>query len=246
MIDLQSTCKRPPNERRHFVHKRIIGAVSGFVGSGFNPLGAVGGFLRSGGGGGAVHPTSLAPQRGNCPSGRVQTPAGCVPAPCPDGSPRSIINGRCGASAQVVRSPGLRGAAERFFPGGATGFEVDFGGQAPPGDAVMGRFGSALEPFVEDRMHRSCLPGMVLGRDGLCYNTGRNGIANRDRMWPKERKPLGTPGELNAVTTASRFAKRVQSNTKRLQKMGMLPKPKAGASRRQIAAEVRAEMHHAK
>ena len=38
-----------PNDKRGFIHNRLIGGVTGFLGGG--PLGAVSGFLRGGGGG---------------------------------------------------------------------------------------------------------------------------------------------------------------------------------------------------
>jgi len=40
-----------PNDRRNFVHKRLLGGIKGFVSSGFNPLAGVAGFLGGGGGG---------------------------------------------------------------------------------------------------------------------------------------------------------------------------------------------------
>jgi len=39
--------REPPNERRNFIHKRLIGAVTGFARGGFT--GAAGGFLTGGG-----------------------------------------------------------------------------------------------------------------------------------------------------------------------------------------------------
>jgi len=50
-----------PNDRRNFVHKRILGGIKGFVSSGFNPLGGVAGFLGGGGGGRAGPAVRAAP-----------------------------------------------------------------------------------------------------------------------------------------------------------------------------------------
>jgi len=37
----------PPNDVRFFVHKRIGGAIKGFIGSGFNPIAAASGFFQA-------------------------------------------------------------------------------------------------------------------------------------------------------------------------------------------------------
>jgi len=84
-----------PNDERAFVHKRILGGVSGAFGaliSGGNPiLGAVGGFTLGGSSRGTIQRPQLAPA---LPRGfRVQVP-----------------------------TPGFAGKVQRFLPGGSTGF----------------------------------------------------------------------------------------------------------------------------
>jgi hypothetical protein len=44
-------------------------------------------------------------------------------------------------------------------------------------------------------------------------------IRNSDRMYPKPRRPLGTPGDLNAVSKAASFGRRLNSNKKRLKRL---------------------------
>jgi len=44
-------------------------------------------------------------------------------------------------------------------------------------------------------------------------------------MWPQPRRPLLTGGDLNAISKASRAASRIERQTKRLQKLGMMRKP---------------------
>ena len=84
-----------------FVHKRILGAVGGFISGG--PVGAASGFLTAGGGSrtgvSRSDPRSIQPPR--------------------PGTPRK--------SFPVIPTPGLRGLAERALPGGKTGFQVDIG-----------------------------------------------------------------------------------------------------------------------
>jgi len=60
-------------------------------------------------------------------------------------------------------------------------------------------------PSQREIRRRVCRKGSVLGKDGWCHQH----IANKDREYPKPRKALGTPGELNALATSKKFAKRL-------------------------------------
>ena len=76
----------------HFVHKRLIGAVGGFLTGG--PLGAISGFASGGGGGGGGE--------GGCRGGMVRDPrtGGCVRA----GGTNIGLSGRGGGvGSEVVR-----------------------------------------------------------------------------------------------------------------------------------------------
>jgi len=110
----------------------------------------------------------------------------------------------------------------------------------PIGDTVMGRYGAGEQPGNMVVNRAICRPGMVLGDDGVCYN--RSQISNKQREWPRGRRPLLTGGDMRAISTAARAGKRLEGATKRLQKIGLMKKPSRGASRRQIAAEI----HHSK
>jgi len=123
---------------------------------------------------------------------------------------------------------GVRGRAERFLPGGRTGFEDVPSRQFDVGDAVMGQYGAALEPGVMQIERSLCLPGMQLAKDGLCYNKGA--ITNAQRMWPRGRKPLLTGGDMRAIGIAARAGAKLDRTTKRLRSLGMmkaLPRPRA-------------------
>ena len=98
------------------------------------------------------------------------------------------------------------------------------------GEAVMGKYGAALIPGSQIIDRAVCLVGMQLGDDGLCYNRGN--ITNKQRMWPAGRKPLLTGGEMNAIRTAARAGRRLAGATKRLQGLGMMPKPAAPRRRK--------------
>jgi len=100
----------------------------------------------------------------------------------------------------------------------------------PFGEAVMGRFGAGLKPAVFSQQRRACPRGSVLGApeaDGssLCYN--KRDISNKERAWPRGRRPLLTGGEMRAISIASGAARKLQAKNKQLQKLGLLPKPAA-------------------
>jgi len=201
---------QPPNDRRNFVHRRVIGAVGGFLGGGIP--GAASGFVR--GGGGQPRAVSLRPALPRTRQLRL----------CDDGRPVGP-DGHChGPVAQAFFHPIQTGTSIASSLVGPSRPQA-----AAVGSAVMGRFGAGLQPFIETSTRRNCLPGMVLGKDGLCYN--KSDISNKNREHPKGRRPLGTPGELAALSKAASFGRRMESTVKRMQKIGVLKKPRRGAPR---------------
>jgi len=205
----------PPNDVRHFVHKKLFGAAKGFISSGFNPLGAVGGFLGAGKTSGRQGGAPTAPRaiRADFPSQKAFQIARNVGQQFPV-SQISLPFGLC--------PPPLKrdSDGECRFPGSPADISV---GGAMQGEAVMGRYGAALTPDVEMRRHRGCLPGMVLGKDGLCYN--RRDLKNSEREYPRGTRPLGTPGEMACLRKAASFGRRMETTVKRMQKIGVLKKP---------------------
>jgi len=91
------------------------------------------------------------------------------------------------------------------------------------GASVQGRYGPAMQPMLQNRTIRHCLPGDILGDDGLCY--GKSQITNKEREHPRGRRPLGTPGEMAALAKAASFGRRMETTVKRMQKIGVLKKP---------------------
>lgn len=185
-----------PNDVRGFVHKRIGRGLKSFVGSGFNPIAGAAGFLSSG------EPARTGRRTG--------------------GSPNQGLLGRRFTQPRQCRSGQIRVGRTCVDPSKAAPFGDPLFSKAS-GATVMGRYGAALTPLVEDRMVRECLPGMVLGNDGNCYNKSQ--ITNKQREWPRGTRPLGTPGEMAALSKAARFGKRMETTVKRMQKIGVLKKP---------------------
>jgi len=220
-----------PGDVRNFVHKRLIGAVVGGVGSlfgGGNPItGAIGGFARGGKKAGPVT-TQPFPTTTVFPGSRGFSPQqGCSPG---------FVRDRSGNCVPVSTRPkgGFGGVLERFIPGGETGF-VEFGA------AVMGQFGAALEPGFRESSTAVCPPGTVLGIDRLCYNKGD--LKNKERAWPRGRKPLLTGGEMRCISIAAGAAKRLERKTKQLQSLGMLKKPST-SRRRALPSGHHAHLEH--
>lgn len=94
---------------------------------------------------------------------------------------------------------------------------------AEAGNLVRGRYGIGQAPRVAGRLNNRsgqpyqvlrCPPGMLLGKDNVCYES----LRNHERKWPKGRKPLLTGGEMNAITKAARAAARLTRTKKRLKK----------------------------
>ncbi|MEE8551629.1 MAG: hypothetical protein V3T08_10290, partial [Gemmatimonadota bacterium] len=208
------TGARLPHGARGFVHKRLIGAATGFLTGG--PGGAVAGFAAGGGGRpsrrslgaarGATRRVILAERRQLADSG-----GGC--SHLGSGFTASAgPNSPCVAVAQqVVRTPGVRGVIERALPFGATGFEVA-GAVDRFGEAVVGAFGMpALEPAIVGEVERAdgsvglirrCPSGLVLGRDELCYPREILRRNSRFRKWRPGVKPILTSGQRSSIRKA--------------------------------------------
>lgn len=218
-----------PGDERGFLHKKILGAI-GTV-AGFIP-GPVGGVVstvaKTLAGGGrtparAIVPVELAP-RTSLVSAAVKE-VGKAAKGFGNGS---LKNGRTECP-RGMRPDFLSGQCEP-----AAGQEV--------GEALMGRYGAALVPGSRIIDRAVCLRGMQLGDDGLCYNKSQ--ISNKQRMWPRGRRPLLTGGDMRAIAIAARAGKRVEATTKRLRSMGMIKALPKGRGRRALPAGHQATLTH--
>jgi len=204
-----SLMRYKPNDRRNFVHKRFIGAVSGFLGGG--PGGALKGFI----GGGR--------RRGGAPSSAIR--ADPCPQPGTQMGTRGCYNPRTQNRDGTPKGgviPQLHRAGQALVSGGFTGSE---------GFAVVAAGSRGVySPMTDVIQVRRCLPGDVLGRDGNCHAKGD--ISNKNRAHPRGRRPLGTPGEMAALAKAASFGRRMETTVKRMQKIGVLKKPSRSSRRR--------------
>ena len=131
----------------------------------------------------------------------------------------------------TIRGPGgLCVDLSAALPGGDPLFQVGVG-------AVMGRYGPAYQGNSRLVQRTTCLPGDIVGNDGLCYP--RKSLTNNERMWPRGRQPLLTGGEMRAISIANRAAGKLERTTKRLQKIGLMKK----AAPRRIAPKLPPHQH---
>lgn len=256
---------RLPHDEGGFVHKRIFGGIKGAIGGliGGGPLGILGGAVGGFVGADRKAPiatrtsaifhtptvTSLVPStlQATCPPGFARTAGGgCVPIGRPTPKQTSPIPGDPGGR-RFDPLGVIKGRFAELFPTDG----VDVNGQplvGPDafGEARMGRFGAGLEPFIVDRMTRKCPTGSILGKveaDGsfLCYN--KRDLSNKERKWPRGRRPLLTGGEMRCISVASSAAKKLQRKQKQLEQLGLLKRP--SRARRALPAGHVAEVKHA-
>jgi len=235
-----------PNDRRGFLHKSFIGRAVGTAVKTFVPAVGIASNLvsavRGGRGGGGrsfgrgrgrstvprtetARVTAVSGQEKEFgkqlkfPDGGVQfSPFGPGVGACPQGMEWNVLRGRCETKTRAPCDfPMVRDSMGRC----RTPTSGEFGGeQFGVGEAVMGRYGAALQPgsMIIDRA--VCLKGMHLGNDGLCYNHGA--ITNKQRQWPRGRRPLLTGGDMRAIGIAARAGAKLDRTTKRLRTLGMM------------------------
>jgi len=213
-----------PNDERGFVHKKILGGIGAIAG--ILPIpgaGLVGAIARRLAGGGQ-RKVSFVPS-----NGLIQTlTPGDTRQPCGPG--QVMVLGQC------IGLQGGNGDRDQRCPAGTVwdpelrfcvSPESPFGAGRVGGDVMMGRFGPAVAPMEELRSVAQCPTGMALGKDGLCYDH----IANRDRKYPRGRRPLLTGGEMRCISRASTAAKRLDRTNARLRGLGLM-KPEAVRKRK--------------
>jgi len=240
-----------PNDKRRFVHKSFIGrAIGGVVGGvvkrtlGATPIGQAVNVVKSL----VRRPTRPTAPRSTTARPTIEGQQGKAfgrALKFPELSPAPIAFGDRTA---VTRFPLPRrtprtGITPLTTFGGPCDFPLEtapdgscreptvdaFGRSLGVGNAVMGRYGAALEPGSQLIERSVCLPGMQLGNDGLCYNKGA--ITNSQRQWPRGRRPLLTGGDMRAIGIAARAGAKLDRTTKRLRGLGMMKALPKGRSK---------------
>lgn len=242
-----------PNDSRGFVHRRIGRAIIGGITGG--PGGAIAGGLAPVSRGRAPRsftPAQLSGTRVHAGHGHSaatgghewMTPALVAQAGVIPGMQTNLVPGGSG-SCPGIGSVMIGGRCVNLGdlgPGGAPAITPLVGGGG--GEAVLGRHGAAMAPMMVSSTRSDCsfggtVRGLILGNDGLCYNKGD--ITNKERMWPKGRAPLLTGGEMRCISKAAAAAGKLERTTKRLQKIGLMKRPKKAMT----ITQAKRLLHHA-
>jgi len=169
---------------------------------------------------------------------RTPHPIGAIPMP---------VHRRIGRAFRDTFNPATALTGPECPPGafrGPGGVCIDPSAALPFGDPLfgagspeMGRYGPAYRGTSRLIQRTTCLPGDLVGNDGLCYN--RKSLTNSQRQWPKGRAPLLTGGQMNAIRIAAAASAKLERTTKRLQKIGLMKK----AAPRRAAPKLPAHQH---
>lgn len=208
-----------PSDSRGFVHKKLIGVAGNLLG--FVPGGDI---IKSG-----ISLVGSALSRG----GRVSHQ---FPGQFGTGNGfqfRSFDDRKNGRCAQQACPPGTKWSSEIcacLSPRSPAGRDPRFGFS---GEAVMGRFGPAEVPVSRMTETRVCDRGMKLGKDGLCYAK----LTNKERLYPRGRRPLLTGGDMRSISRARSAGIRMANAKSDLVAIGML-KPAPTRKRKKKAVPV--------
>jgi len=188
-----------PGDQRGFLHKKlfkVLGKVGGAIPGIGNTISTVSSFLGGGGGGRGRAPVSTSFLPLGVPGRGF---GGGAPGPCAPGTQRAP-SGICVAPASPVGTSPTLGI---------------------PYETVEGRYGPAQVPISVARERRECEAGMVLGKDGLCYDR----LPNRERLYPRGRRPLLTGGDMRCISKAAAAGRKMARVRSDLVAVGMLKAP---------------------
>jgi len=237
----------PPHECRAFVHKRIIGAVGGFIGGGVS--GAVRGFVTKGGSSRAGRSPRVTDQIPTIPVSSRQDrrrgfgfsqfegPTSPAPIQGPPGCPPGKV--KLGPLCVGIQAP--RGLVSTSLAGSFPAI-IEGASAMPTGRAVVGAFGlPAMVPETVGSIRRRdgstsiirrCGPRMVLGTDDLCYPKALLPRRSKFRKWRLPPKAVIGPGDTKAIRRAAAAKDRVLQLAKDvgLHASKTRPKPAAKAA----------------
>ncbi len=208
-----------------FVHRRIIKAAVGFATGG--PTGAISGFITGGGGG--QKKTRALPLVAAIDTSRPHThPATSIRGPLvhpAHGTPASSLVPQGSACVFPTKRDPITGKCRMYLgdvPGRDPGEGMTRGGEpvnvlAEGGDPIMGGFGlPAMTPQVVGRVVRLCGPGMVLGRDELCYPKSVLQRRSSLRKWRLPARPVFSAADSKTINKADALRNKVKDLNKKV------------------------------
>ncbi len=210
-----------PGDQRAFLHKKIFGGISKIAGVAAN-LGIPGaGFARDItrglSGAGAPRSRGLGRRAGAPPPIQVipQTFAPTISPTTFPGRPFGGEAGGNGTGAGPCRPGTVPDPQGRGF---CISPRSPFGAQELGGDVIAGQYGAGYVATSRIVDVAVCRRGTVLGKDGICYAN----LANKNRLYPRGRRPLLTGGDMKAISRARTAGNRLANAKQDLLAIGML------------------------
>jgi len=209
-----------PGDERAFLHKKIFGGISRIadVAAGIGIPGArIVSSITGRVAGGPRPPARRSFGRGRTPP---PPPIQIIPQTfAPEITPTTFPgqpfhgNGNGGGGSEACPPPLRRSPAGNcIFPGSPRGAEVF------RGEVIAGQYGAGFVAGSRIVDVATCTRGTVLGKDGICYAN----LANKNRLYPRGRRPLLTGGDMRAISRARTAGNRLANAKQDLLAIGML------------------------
>lgn len=196
-----------PNDERRFLHKSKFGRfIGGAVKKGFGVAAAT---LTGGPGAGVATLLGRSGQeRSEVPQSKTQVLNFSDVAPGDWGGTTRLHNGTRPCMPPLIRSP----AGNCIAPTSPRGAELF------ASEAIAGQYGAGYIAGSRITDVATCPRGTVLGKDGVCYAN----LPNKNRLYPRGRRPLLTGGDMRAISRARTAGNRLANAKSDLIAIGML------------------------
>ena len=208
-------------DERGFLHKKIFGGISRLAGVasglGIPGAGIVSGITGRFAGGAPRRPPSPVIQTFPSTFGPVPSATTIPGIPLSSRAPRRFGSGRSGLL-PVGGLPDCPPPLRRNDQGLCVSTRSPFGAQEFGGDVIAGQYGAGYIAGSRIVDVAKCPRGTVLGKDGVCYAN----LANKNRLYPRGRRPLLTGGDMRAISRARTAGNRLANAKSDLLAIGML------------------------
>jgi len=210
-----------PGDQRAFLHKKIFGGLSKLAGvaadigiPGARTVSSLTGRLS-----GQRAPLTRQPVLQTFPSTFVSTPtATTFPGQPLTTGRRGFRPGRSDGSLGIGGLPDCPPPLRRNSQGLCVATTSPFGAQEFGGEVIAGQYGAGFIAGSRIVDVATCPRGTVLGKDGNCYAN----LANKNRLYPRGRRPLLTGGDMRAISRARTAGNRLANAKQDLLAIGML------------------------
>ena len=209
-----------PGDQRAFLHKKIFGGIRKIAGIaagiGIPGAGIVSGITGRVAGRGVPKSRGFGRRPGRPPMAQL-FPSTFLPLPSATTIPGLPIQGGTGVL-PVAGLPDCPPPLRRNTQGLCVGTTSPFGAQEFGGEVIAGQYGAGFIAGSRIVDVATCPRGTVLGKDQICYAN----LANKNRLYPRGRRPLLTGGDMRAISRARTAGNRLANAKQDLLAIGML------------------------